>query len=337
MNSASASSSMSTETLNKKKSAMFSKFLDRAANFKPFEANTYDHQSVSFFGFLDNNSEHKKIVDLCKTEFGCSCCKNRAQYIARVVDSEGATFCSAASTMQFAQTSEQLMMGALTHERVCAQEKVVGTPNWTLALVPRPKHVVFRKMEGGFDHYHITIAGGANYLTTEYDDSFYNTALNNYVPMVHAMLMKFTSADWLAIRGGLPKLKEILEVETYGKCALGSVKWFNEILDAMLQHVDFVNHPLQMKMNIIGKSIIGWVKRSTDLTAAELDNMDDEVEHLHSTPVLTVYHQFNNNILNLLQSSNTEKEMRVTLRLGLIQMYIRGALHRLSRVLSIRV
>ena len=57
MNSASASSSMSTETLNKKKSAMFSKFLDNAANFKPFEANTYDHHSASFFGFLDNNSE----------------------------------------------------------------------------------------------------------------------------------------------------------------------------------------------------------------------------------------------------------------------------------------
>ena len=294
------------------KSSNFRKFCESAAEFCAFEAEiSLFKPPVSFFGILDNDSTHKKVIQVCKSEFRCNCCKQRGHQLARFVDSNGATFCSSArGRTLYSTTEEQRMMGELTHQRICNEAIVSGYPNWTLELAPWPDDYLFRKMEGGFAHYHLKPTSPLKYPDTVSDMEFYNKALKKYVPLVHYMLTKFTRDDWHAIRTELPKLKTILEEATYGRHALLSISWFNDILAQMKDGVEFISHPLHTKMQIIGKSIIWWTRRPGDLTPEERSAMDTDVARLYNEPIVTAYHQFNKNILNLLQTSTTEKEMR---------------------------
>jgi len=91
------------------KSSNFRKFCESAAEFCAFEAElSLFKPPVSFFGILDNDSTHKKVLHVCKSEFRCNCCKQRGHQLARFVDANGATFCSSArGRTVYSTTAEQ--------------------------------------------------------------------------------------------------------------------------------------------------------------------------------------------------------------------------------------
>jgi len=306
---------------NEEKSALYRECFNDAAVFVPFSARrswAVGHIDIAFLGILDHTAEQNQIESTCKSEFRCNCCKQRAHYIGRVVDSFGGTFCSPKVCEAWKpKTAEQKQIGELTRARV----KAAGTskslaPNWTLELVPPKNHIALSKSSGGFDHYHMVLAGmegepsEAGRISDAGDFKFYNKALAKYTPVVYAMLAGFTSYDWDALRKQLPILKRILGEVTYGSCALGSVKWFEEIIAAIPPEVNFMYAPLHTKMHIVGKSILQWVKQPCDITAEEREVMGDDVMRLYSEPIVTVFHQFNKNVLDLMQSAHGEAGMR---------------------------
>lgn len=277
-----------------------------ATRFVPFES-----RNVSYLGMM---SASKEVEKTCHGEFRCNICKERSGYLGRVVDSLGHTFCSLREGGPSERTPEQVEIGEETQgmKRNVRGEKSGG---WTLELIPGESCKINNEESGGHKHYHINYGVEVNHAKTNKEGEFYNKALMKYVPLVTRMLNNFSNEDWRTLSEQMPVVERVLGEESYGEKALGSVKWFNSIMRKVKEYssgtetrVSYLR--VEEQMDIVGGAILSWLKTPDEITEEERAELPEYLGALYDEPLLTVYHQFNKNVLDMMSSAYNEGALR---------------------------
>ena len=277
-----------------------------ATRFVPFES-----RNLSYLGLMEAS---KEVVNTCHGEFRCNICKERSVYLGRVVDSLGHTFCSLREGGPSERTREQVEIG---EETQAMKSRVRGNKSagWTLELIPKKSCKINNEESGGHKHYHINYGVEVNDAKTEKEGMFYNKALRKYVPLVYSMLNNLSNEDWRTLSEQMPVVERVLGEESYGEKALGSVKWFNSIMRKVKEYSSGTERRVsylrvEEQMEVVGEAILSWVKTPDEITEEERAELPEYLEALYDEPLLTVYHQFNKNVLDMMSSAYNEGALR---------------------------
>ena len=288
-----------------KRLVFFGSYKD-ATRFVPFES-----RNLSYLGLM---LASKEVVNTCHGEFRCNICKERSVYLGRVVDSLGHTFCSLREGGQSERTREQVEIG---EETQAMKSRVRGNKSagWTLELIPKKSCKINNEESGGHKHYHLNYGVEVNDAKTEKEGMFYNKALRKYVPLVYSMLNNFSNEDWRTLSEQMAVVERVLGEESYGEKALGSVKWFNSIMRKVKEYSSGTERRVsylrvEEQMEVVGEAILSWVKTPDEITEEERAELPEYLEALYDEPLLTVYHQFNKNVLDMMSSAYNEGALR---------------------------
>jgi len=256
----------------------------------------------------------KKVANTCHGEFRCNICKERSGYLGRVVDSLGQTFCSLREGGPSERTSDQVEIG---EETQAMKRRVRGNKSagWTLELIPCESSNINNEERGGHKHYHLNYGVKVNHAKTKKDQEFYNKALRKYVPLVNRMLNNFSNEDWRTFEEQMPVVERVLGEESYGEKALGSVKWFNSVMSMVKKYSSGTSYSVSyltvdQQMEVVGEAILSWLKTPDEITEEERAELPEYLGALYDEPLLTVYHQFNKNVLDLMSSAYNESALR---------------------------
>lgn len=288
-----------------KRMVFFGSYKD-ATRFAPFVS-----RNLSYLGMMEAS---KEVVNTCHGEFRCNICKERSVYLGRVVDSLGHTFCSLREGGPSERTPEQVEIG---EETQAMKSRVRGNKSagWTLELIPKKSCKINNEESGGHKHYHINYGVEVNDAKTEKEGMFYNKALRKYVPLVYSMLNNLSNEDWRTLSEQMPVVERVLGEESYGEKALGSVKWFNSIMRKVKEYSSGTERRVsylrvEEQMEVVGEAILSWVKTPDEITEEERAELPEYLGALYDEPLLTVYHQFNKNVLDMMSSAYNEGALR---------------------------
>jgi hypothetical protein len=278
--------------------------LDSACKMTSFTAELPNKTRISFIGVIGgiNNNSITKIV---RKEWKCNICVSRAHYLSSLIDSNGVTFCSHDGDKTDMQNKLDSLiknnLKILNQQNYNPKNSSELNPSWSLKIVSSNnknyiKEMGMNSMGVQFKHYYLNYNNTPHTISNIEKIDLYNKALKKYVPLIYAMLMRISKHeyDWKAIISSFGILKELLKTVAYANVLLGSVKWFDNI-NKHIESISIGNFKILTihdKMAVIGNAILGA-------------NIKGE----YDDPVITLYHQFNDNVLGLLQTANSEKAM----------------------------
>jgi microcystin-dependent protein len=129
------------------------------------------------------------------------------------------------------------------------------------------------------------------------------------------MLNNFSNEDWRTFEEQMPVVERVLGEESYGEKALGSVKWFNSIMRKVKEYSTGTSYSVsyltvEQQMEVVGEAILSWLKTPDEITEEERAELPEYLGALYDEPLLTVYHQFNKNVLDLMSSAYNESALR---------------------------
>ena len=290
-----ASASSNTSSADSKKNDIYYACLDGLATFEPFTAD-YKGKHVQFVGTFFGHAAGKDIYKLAMKEWGCKCCANRLKSMARLVGWRGPWV----STATTPTTEEFNALGDYMRKHI--NDNTYDSTPWLLTLIDSEFDKCKTKSVGGFHHYYLApiIPWSPGPAMTHSDklliEHEINSAFGKYGTLIDEMLNRFEPEDWVGIRTSLAHFETVMKRASYANTLAGCLKWFRAI-DAMIinrgaavrgEVITYRNLPVAEKMRVVGTAIL----------SANIKK--DEVGW-----VITVYHQFNDNLLGILQKSKS--------------------------------
>ena len=153
------------------------------------------------------------------------------------------------------------------------------------------------KSKGGFDHYYMN---PSEVSSKDIDLLLMNKAFHRYQRLMSTMFDKFMrQEDWDGMITSLEIMLKILEGATYGHKFVASTTWALNCFKR--SEKPFYRMTLIERANFIGNAIC---------TAPIRDEIGNQA-------VITFYHQFNDNILDLLESAKDEYSMQTMVEMRL--------------------
>lgn len=258
---------------------------------------------------------------IIKDEWGCEECRKRILKMFGLVDANGDGVLEPDAD-DIALTSEQREMVArvrsFIHDRTRDRSKVIAE-TWKLEVVASTEEWqkthdnlqekemtkagihhyqkeinsimnIQTKSKGGYDHYYMN---PTEVSSKDIDLLLMNKAFHRYQRLMSTMFDKFMrQEDWDGMITSLEMMLKILEGATYGHKFVASTTWALNCFKR--SEKSFYRMTLIERANFIGKAICTAPIR----------------EEIGNQAVITFYHQFNDNILGLLESAKDEYSMR---------------------------
>ena len=263
-----------------------------------------------------------------REEWGCQECRKRVRKMFNLIDANGDGILEPDAD-DVALTEEQKAMIAkvkeFIHERMRDRSKV-PEETWQLRVVASAEEWqktadglqekemtkagvhhyqkeinsiinLQTKSKGGYDHYYMN---PSEVSSEGIDLLLINKAFHRYQRLMSTMFDKFMrQEDWDGMITSLELMLKILKGATYGHKFVASTTWALNCF--MRSEKPFYRMSLIERANFIGKAIC---------TAPIRDEIGNQA-------VITFYHQFNDNILGLLESAKDEYSMQAMVEMRL--------------------
>ena len=265
---------------------------------------------------------------IIRSEWGCDECRKRIRWVFNLMDANGDGILEPEAD-DVTLTEEQKAMIAkvkeFIHERMRDRAKVpeetwqlrvvATTEEWQKTLDGLQEKEMTKagvhhyqkeissimnlqtKSKGGFDHYYMN---PSEVSSKDVDLLLMNKAFHRYQRLMSTMFDKFMrQEDWDGMITSLEIMLKILEGATYGHKFVASTTWALNCFKR--SEKPFYRMTLIERANFIGKAICTAPIR----------------EEIGNQAVITFYHQFNDNILNLLESAKDEYSMKTMVEMRL--------------------
>ena len=301
----------------------------------PFTANSYktsDETTLKFYGKLSSDLMSKwaatlplslqsrrkieSMYNIIKPEWNCHICAKRMNTIGIMYDVNGPIFRKTGTENSHQQQIQVCIHGMA---RIARGRECNPNQKFTLILPESINEDYFNKLSDlskpQYVHYYLP-PSSKNPKTfgtlSEQETKIYyaevSNSLKTYVPLIIAMLNKFTRDDLIAIERSCEYLETVLKTATYAHNLIPGFNWFKRAIEMIKSHSaisydvwyddinEFSHLPLKSQMDIVGNLIIPY----------RIKLLDDDSDIYG----ITEYHQFNKNIISLLENAKSLRAMK---------------------------
>tara|TARA_Y100000590_G_scaffold343714_2_gene392823 strand:+ start:24618 stop:26417 length:1800 start_codon:yes stop_codon:yes gene_type:complete len=269
-----------------------------AKSIKPFIF-TIDEKTYVFVGW-DCNETLKKIKPLVYKEWKCIECKTRSDPLSRIISNDGSKHFLKTKTMT---NDEQCIAASFSKKSVIT--------NWTIKLIPHITHEIdivgydLRKLfqrsttagakQGfkQFNHYYLDCPRSSENIT---NPTLIQKALSKYTLLIINLFDNhFSRGGYDAVCGSIDIFKECLDEAPYAKTFLNGVGFIERLINfvKLTGKKDTAHLATHELIDVIGKTIL-----SSKIESGE-----------NGDALITGYHQFTTNILDMFKSARSKEAM----------------------------
>ena len=306
----------SPSNANNAHSKSFEIYVDDASRVFPFSS----PNGLKFVGMMNKSAVFDTSINKLKREFRCNTCIHNAGILMRLVGENSGYFCQ---TPCHNKTKHQKIIGENLrgYYHSLKNAEIDHDDEWSIVIVPHtsytssegcPTHALMKtytkttKVTDKTSQYYRQQFNHYWFNGSRSDASFndkiihYQFLLKKYTTLYIALLNKFNGNDFNAIAESCDFLiSDILPEAPYAMSLAHGINWFKRLISQFkngTRYYNFWRLSTVAKMKVIGISILS--------EQFKLDDVGDDGDLC-----ITGYHQFNGNILKLLQMRKNKSQM----------------------------